>query len=69
MSGDLGENAIGLTSKGDDIEAIRVAVTGGAGNIGYALLWRIASGIVSERSNQLFSSYWRYPKECKDCKA
>ncbi len=25
-------------------EAIRVAVTGAAGNIGYALLWRIASG-------------------------
>ena len=34
MSGDLGENAIGLTSKGDDIEAIRVAITGGARNIG-----------------------------------
>ena len=44
MSGDLGENAVGFTSKGDDIEAIRVAVTGAAGNIGYALLWRIASG-------------------------
>ena len=28
MSGDLGENAVGLTSKGDDIEVIRVAVTG-----------------------------------------
>ena len=25
-------------------ETIRVAVTGAAGNIGYALLWRIASG-------------------------
>ena len=25
-------------------EPIRVAVTGAAGNIGYALLWRIASG-------------------------
>ena len=44
MSGGLGENAVGFTSKGDDIEAIRVAVTGAAGNIGYALLWRIASG-------------------------
>lgn len=44
MSGDLGENAVGFTSKGDDTEAIRVAVTGAAGNIGYALLWRIASG-------------------------
>lgn len=44
MSGDLGENAVGFRSKGDDIEAIRVAVTGAAGNIGYALLWRIASG-------------------------
>ena len=44
MSGDLGENAVGFTSKGDDVEAIRVAVTGAAGNIGYALLWRIASG-------------------------
>ena len=28
MSGDLGENAVGFTSKCDDIEAIRVAVTG-----------------------------------------
>ena len=44
MSGDLGENAEGLTSKSDGIKAIRVAVTGAAGNIGYALLWRIASG-------------------------
>tara|TARA_A100001388_G_scaffold96936_2_gene70673 strand:+ start:33344 stop:34372 length:1029 start_codon:yes stop_codon:yes gene_type:complete len=44
VSGDLGENAVGFTSKGDDTEAIRVAVTGAAGNIGYALLWRIASG-------------------------
>ena len=26
------------------IKPIRVAVTGAAGNIGYALLWRIASG-------------------------
>ncbi|MBO96373.1 MAG: malate dehydrogenase [Euryarchaeota archaeon] len=40
----MGENAVGFTSKGDDTEAIRVAVTGAAGNIGYALLWRIASG-------------------------
>lgn len=44
MSGDFGENAEGLTSKSDGIKAIRVAVTGAAGNIGYALLWRIASG-------------------------
>ncbi len=44
MSGDFGENAEGLTSKSDGIKAIRVAVTGAAGNIGYSLLWRIASG-------------------------
>ena len=30
--------------KGGKIKSIRVAVTGAAGNIGYALLWRIASG-------------------------
>jgi len=44
VSGDFGENAEGLTSKSDGIKAIRVAVTGAAGNIGYSLLWRIASG-------------------------
>ena len=44
MSGDLGENDIGHTSESEGIGVIRVAVTGAAGNIGYALLWRIASG-------------------------
>ena len=44
MSGDLGENDIGHTSESEGTGVIRVAVTGAAGNIGYALLWRIASG-------------------------
>ena len=34
---------VGVKNK-SEIESIRVAITGAAGNIGYALLWRIASG-------------------------
>ena len=32
------------TTQEGEKAAIRVAITGAAGNIGYALLWRIASG-------------------------
>ena len=44
MGRGAGENAV--TAAGDNgmKKPIRVAVTGAAGNIGYALLWRIASG-------------------------
>ena len=44
MSGDSEEGASKVTDETDEKKAIRVAVTGAAGNIGYALLWRIASG-------------------------
>ena len=44
MSTDSNEIAIvGMANDGMK-KSIRVAVTGAAGNIGYALLWRIASG-------------------------
>jgi len=39
-------NNIGRMSLADRQEPIRVAVTGAAGNIGYALIYRIASGCV-----------------------
>ena len=44
MSVDSEEGASEVTNETDEKKAIRVAVTGAAGNIGYALLWRIASG-------------------------
>ena len=44
MSTDSTNNTGISITKGNMNEPIRVAVTGAAGNIGYALLWRIASG-------------------------
>ncbi len=44
MTGDSRENATVNTGNDGEGRALRVAVTGAAGNIGYALLWRIASG-------------------------
>lgn len=44
MPGKLSENVANNGTKDVMNKSIRVAVTGAAGNIGYALLWRIASG-------------------------
>ena len=40
---------------------VRVAVTGAAGQIGYALLFRIASGEMLVRINPLFCNCSRFP--------
>jgi len=37
-------NSVGRASISDLVEPVRVAITGGAGQIGYALIYRIASG-------------------------
>ena len=56
---------------------VRVAITGAAGQISYALLFRIAAGDMLGKSNQLSCSFWKFPprweplmassKELDDC--
>jgi malate dehydrogenase len=49
---------------------VRVAVTGAAGQIGYAMLFRIASGEMLGKDQPVVLSCWKFPAErpSKRCK-